>query len=65
MKNPFNSTNNAALEFTLNIQRIFSAAVAAAQADNRAKGLPNVYSINGTIVEQLPNGEIVLLKKSI
>ena len=60
-----NQVAPSTLLFALNIQRIFSAAVAAAQADNRAKGLPNVYSINGTIVEQLPNGEIVLLKKSI
>ena len=59
-----NQVAPSTLLFALNIQRIFSAAVAAAQADNRAKGLPNVYSINGTIVEQLPNGEIVLLKSN-
>ena len=50
------------LLFALNIQRLFSAAVAKAQAENRERGLPNVYSINGTIVEQLPNGEIIALK---
>jgi len=30
-----------------------------AQENNRLNGLPNVYSINGKIVYELPNGEIV------
>lgn len=33
-------------------------AVKKAQENNRKKGLPNVYSINGKIVFELPNGEI-------
>jgi hypothetical protein len=34
-------------------QRIASAAVAKAQAENRRRGIPNWYSINGKIVSDL------------
>ncbi len=33
-------------------------AVKKAQENNRKKGIPNVYSINGKIIFELPNGEI-------
>ena len=40
------------------ILRIGNRAVKKAQENNRKKGIPNVYCINGTIVFELPNGEI-------
>ena len=33
-------------------------AVKKAQENNRKKGLPNVYCINGKIIYELPNGEL-------
>ncbi|MBO6181274.1 hypothetical protein J6O86_06280 [bacterium] len=33
-------------------------AVKKAQENNRKKGIPNVYCINGKIIFELPNGEI-------
>lgn len=42
------------------IQRIGNRAVRKAQADNHAKGLPNVYSKNGVIYWQLPDGTITM-----
>lgn len=38
------------------ITRIGNRAVKKAQEENRQKGLPNVYSINGKIVYALPDG---------
>lgn len=31
-----------------------------AQEENRRKGIPNVYSINGTLVWQLPDGTVTM-----
>jgi hypothetical protein len=42
------------------IRRIGNRAVHKAQADNHAKGLPNVYSKNGVIYWQLPDGTITM-----
>lgn len=33
-------------------------AIKKAQENNRKNGIPNVYSLNGKIVFELPNGEI-------
>ena len=41
------------------ITRLFNKAVKKAQEENRAKGIPNVYSINGKIVFELPDGQLV------
>ncbi len=38
--------------------RIGNTAVHAAQEENRRKGIPNVYVLNGKIVWQLPDGSI-------
>ena len=38
--------------------RIVNTAVRLAQEENRRKGIANVYSINGKIVWQLPDGTI-------
>lgn len=41
------------------ITRIGNRAVKKAQEENRRKGIPNVYSINGKMVFELPNGQLV------
>ena len=38
--------------------RIGNSAVKNAQDENRKKGIPNVYSYNGHIYYELPNGEL-------
>ena len=40
------------------IVRIGNTAVAKAQEESRRLGIPNVYSINGHIYYELPNGEL-------
>ena len=43
---------------TLEFLRIGNRAVRRAQEENRKKGIPNVYSYNGHIYYELPNGEL-------
>ena len=43
---------------TLEFLRIANRAVKKAQEENRKKGIPNVYSYNGHIYYELPNGEL-------
>ena len=38
--------------------RIGNRAVKRAQKENRKKGIPNVYDINGHLYYELPNGEL-------
>ncbi len=45
-------------EFDAKILTIANRAVSAAQEENRRKGIPNVYVLNGTIVWQMPDGSI-------
>ena len=40
--------------------RIFRTAVRKAQEENRRLGIANVYSINGRLYYELPNGELSL-----
>jgi hypothetical protein len=40
------------------IVRIGRRAVEKAQEDNRRRGVPNVYSINGLLYYELPSGEL-------
>jgi hypothetical protein len=40
------------------IVRIGRRAVQKAQEDNRRRGVPNVYSINGLLYYELPSGEL-------
>ncbi len=40
------------------MQKIANRAVRKAQEENRKKGIPNVYSFNGHIYYELPNGEL-------
>jgi hypothetical protein len=45
-------------EFTAEITKIGNRAVKKAQAENRRLGIPNVYSKQGQIYWQLPDGTI-------
>ena len=49
-------TYQRALEF----QRIGNRAVRQAQEENHRLGLANIYSRNGKIIYEMPNGEIVV-----
>ncbi|MEX0612893.1 MAG: hypothetical protein WD738_01765 [Pirellulales bacterium] len=40
------------------LMRIGRRAVHEAQEENRRRGIPNVYSINGILYYELPNGEL-------
>lgn len=42
----------------LEFLRIGNRAVKIAQEENRKKGIPNVYDINGHLYYELPNGEL-------
>ena len=50
---------------TLEFLRIANRAAKRAQEENRKKGIPNVYSFNGHIYYELPNGELTKDKKII
>lgn len=45
-------------EEAIEFQRIANAAVREAQMENRKQGIPNVYSWNGKLYYELPNGEL-------
>lgn len=47
-------------EIVERITRIASTAVRLAQEENRRKGIPNVYCLNGKIVWQLPDGTVTM-----
>jgi hypothetical protein len=44
--------------FTDKLIKIGNRAVKKAQENNRKKGIPNVYCINGKMIFELPNGEL-------
>ncbi len=47
-------------EKALEYQRIGNRAVRQAQEENHRLGLPNIYSRNGKIIYEMPNGEIIV-----
>ena len=47
-------------EQTMEIIRIGNRAVREAQAENHRLGLPNIYSRNGKIIYEMPDGTIVV-----
>ncbi len=51
-------------EKALEYQRIGNRAVRQAQAENHRFGLPNIYSRNGRIVYEMPNGDIIVKETS-
>ena len=50
--------NLEAYKQTREFLRIGNRAVKKAQEENRKKGIPNVYSYNGHIYYEMPNGEL-------
>ena len=52
-------------EKALEYQRIGNAAVREAQAENHRLGLPNIYSRNGKIIYEMPDGEIIIKENGI
>ncbi len=51
-------------ERLLEFERIGNRAVRQAQEENHRLGLPNIYSRNGKIIYEMPNGEIIVKKNS-
>jgi len=47
-------------EKALEYQRIGNRAVRQAQEENHRLGLPNIYSRNGKIIYEMPDGEIIV-----
>lgn len=45
-------------EWAVKMTRIVNEAVRLAQEENRRKGIPNVYCLNGKIIWQLPDGSV-------
>jgi hypothetical protein len=52
------SLSNEALRKGEEIDRIGTRGVQAAQEENRRLGIPNVYSINGVLYWELPDGTL-------
>ena len=44
--------------------RIGNRGVREAQAENHRLGLPNIYSRNGKIIYEMPDGEIIVKEKT-
>lgn len=53
-----NSDGSDLLNESVEIERIGSRATQKAQEESRRLGVPNVYSHNGIIYYELPNGEL-------
>ncbi len=49
-------------EKALEYQRIGNRAARQAQEENHRLGLPNIYSHNGRIIYEMPDGEIIVKK---
>ena len=49
-------------ERLLEFERIGNRAVRQAREENHRLGLPNIYSRNGKIIYEMPNGEIIVKK---
>jgi len=54
--------NLSSYQRALDMQRIGNAATHKAQVQNRAKGIPNFYSVGGRIVSDIPGAEPQLLQ---
>ena len=52
------TTNNEASRRADEVAEIMRAAVERAQEESRRLGVPNVYSIDGVLWYELPNGEL-------
>lgn len=60
MKKSENKVSRETYEQTMEIIRIGNRAVREAQAENHRLGLPNIYSRNGRIIYEMPDGRIVV-----
>jgi hypothetical protein len=60
MKETNKTVSSKTIAKHLEFQRIGNIAVRKAQEENRRLGLPNVYSRNGKIIFEMPNGEIIV-----
>ena len=60
MKNSKNKISREIYERMAEFVRIGNRAVREAQAENHRLGLPNIYSRNGKIIYEMPDGEIIV-----
>lgn len=58
MIKPNSTLSDEALRKGEEIDRIGNRGVQAAQEENRRRGIPNVYSINGVLYWELPDGTL-------
>lgn len=64
MKNEPKKISSQTYKKHLDFQRIGNLAIRKAQAENHQLGIPNVYSRNGKIIFEMPNGEIIIKNNS-
>jgi hypothetical protein len=62
MKQVEQLNNIDAYQSALFFEKMFKIAVRKAQEEHRQKGLYNVYSFNGRLMYELPNGELTYEK---
>ncbi len=60
MKNGKDKISVETYQWMAEIVRIGNRAVRQAQEENHRLGLPNIYSRNGKIIYEMPNGEIIV-----
>ena len=60
MKKKNNKISRETYERALEFVRIGNRAVREAQAENHRLGLPNIYSRNGKLIYEMPDGEIIV-----
>ena len=63
MKNDNKKISRETYERMAEIVRIGNRGVREAQAENHRLGLPNIYSLGGRIIYEMPDGEIIVKKK--
>lgn len=64
MKNENKKISRETYERMAEFVRIGNRAVREAQAENHRLGLPNIYSRNGRIIYEMPDGEIIVKEKT-
>ena len=64
MKNGESKISAETYKRMADLVRIGNRAVREAQAENHRLGLPNIYSRNGNIIYEMPNGEMIVKEKS-
>jgi len=60
MKNDKSKISSETYQRMAEFVRIGNRAVRQAQEENHRLGLPNIYSRNGRIIYEMPNGEIIV-----